>query len=51
MQVQGNKRMGRPKKRWLDNIRDGTASKCVAIEDKYRSFDKWRMPLDDDVRN
>ena len=38
MQVQGNKRMGRPKKRWLDNISDGTESKCVAIEDKDRSI-------------
>ena len=41
MEVPGNRRRGRPKRRWLDSIRNDLSERELSREDA-QDWDKWR---------
>ena len=45
MKVQGRKKSGRPKRRWLDKVKDDTKEKGLLVDDVY-AYDRatqWRI--------
>ena len=45
MKVQGRRKRGRPKRRWLDKVKDGSKEKGLSVEDVYDRATWRRMSL------
>ena len=43
MKVEGRSKRGRPKRRWLDKVKDDIKDKGLSVEEVYDSATLWRM--------
>jgi hypothetical protein len=50
-QVAGYRRQGKPRRRWLDTIRETTGMRLDDLKEAVQDRKKWRMLVEEKVRS
>ena len=50
-QVEGYRRQGRPRLRWIDSIKEITGLRLETLKETVKDRKKWRMLVEEKTRN
>jgi hypothetical protein len=49
--VEGHRKRGEPRMRWLDNIKEATGLRLEDLKEAVQDTKKWRMLVEEKTRN